>query len=45
MVARFYDASDNLLGTISRDVDGYAGTRLFAAQSDVPIGLRGVQFG
>lgn len=37
MVAKFYDASDNLLGTISRDVDGNAGARLFAAQSDVPI--------
>jgi hypothetical protein len=37
MVAKFYDAAKNLLGTISRDVDGYAGARLFAAQSDVPI--------
>jgi hypothetical protein len=37
MVAKFYDAADNLLGTISRDVDGDAGARLFAAQSDVPI--------
>ena len=37
MVAKFYDASNNLLGTISRDVDGDAGARLFAAQSDVPI--------
>jgi len=37
MVARFYDASNNLLGTISRDVYGSAGARLFAAQSDVPI--------
>ena len=37
MVARFYDASDNLLGTITRDVDGVSGARLFAAQSDVPI--------
>lgn len=37
MTANFYDASDNLLGTISRDVNGYAGARLFAAQSDVPI--------
>jgi hypothetical protein len=37
MVAKFYDAEDNLLGTISRDVDGYAGALLFAAQSDVPI--------
>ena len=37
MVAKFYDAEDNLLGTISRNVDGDAGARLFAAQSDVPI--------
>lgn len=37
MVAKFYDASDNLLGTISRDVDGYAGARLFAASSPTPI--------
>lgn len=37
MVANFYDASDNLLGTISRDVDGYAGARLFAASSPTPI--------
>ncbi len=37
MTAKFYDASDNLLGTISRDVSGNAGARLFAAQSDVPI--------
>lgn len=37
MVAKFYDASDNLLGTISRDVDGYAGARLFAASSSTPI--------
>ncbi|GIV16171.1 MAG: hypothetical protein KatS3mg022_1606 [Armatimonadota bacterium] len=37
MVAKFYDASDNLLGTISRDVDGNAGARLFAASSPTPI--------
>jgi len=37
MVAKFYDASDNLLGTISRDVHGYAGARLFAASSPTPI--------
>jgi len=37
MVAKFYDASNNLLGTISRNVNGNAGARLFAAQSDVPI--------
>jgi hypothetical protein len=37
MVARFYDASDNLLGTIKRKVNGDSGARLFAAQSDVPI--------
>lgn len=37
MTAKFYDASDNLLGTISRDVNGNAGARLFAARSDVPI--------
>jgi len=37
MVAKFYDAADNLLGTISRDVDGDSGARLFAAQSGVPI--------
>ncbi|MGQ9881741.1 MAG: PEP-CTERM sorting domain-containing protein [Armatimonadota bacterium] len=37
MHARFYDASGNLLGTISRDVNGNAGARLFAAQSDTPI--------
>jgi len=37
MVAKFYDASNNLLGTISRNVHGIAGARLFAAQSDVPI--------
>ncbi len=37
MVARFYDASDNLLGTISRNVSGYAGARLFAASSPTPI--------
>ncbi len=37
MVASFYDASDNLLGTISRNVDGIAGARLFAASSPTPI--------
>ena len=37
MVAKFYDASNNLLGTISREVNGNAGARLFAAHSDVPI--------
>jgi hypothetical protein len=37
MVAKFYDASDNLLGTITRNVTGNKGARLFAAQSDVPI--------
>lgn len=37
MVARFYDASDNLLGTISRNVNGNAGARLFAASSPTPI--------
>jgi len=37
MVAKFYDASDNLLGTISRDVNGNAGARLFAASSPTPI--------
>jgi hypothetical protein len=37
MVAKFYDASDNLLGTITQNVSGNSGARLFAAQSDVPI--------
>lgn len=37
MTAQFYDASGNLLGIISRDVNGDAGARLFAAQSNVPI--------
>lgn len=37
MTAQFYDAFGNLLGTISRDVNGDAGARLFAAQSNVPI--------
>ncbi len=37
MTAWFYDASNNLLGTISRDVSGDAGARLFAAQSSVPV--------
>ncbi|MGC8783939.1 MAG: PEP-CTERM sorting domain-containing protein [Armatimonadota bacterium] len=37
MTARFYDASDNLLGTISRNVNGNAGARLFAASSPTPI--------
>ncbi len=37
MTAQFYDASGNLLGTISRDVHGNAGARLFAAQSGTPI--------
>lgn len=37
MTAQFYDVSGNLLGTISRDVSGVAGARLFAAQSNVPI--------
>lgn len=37
MVADFYDASDNLLGSISRDVNGKAGARLFAASSPTPI--------
>jgi hypothetical protein len=37
MVAKFYDAADNLLGTITRSVNGKSGARLFAAQSDVPI--------
>lgn len=37
MTAQFYDASGNLLGTISRNVDGNAGARLFAAQSSTPI--------
>ncbi|MER3473606.1 MAG: hypothetical protein C4335_06135 [Armatimonadota bacterium] len=37
MTAQFYDAAGNLLGTISRNVDGNAGARLFAAQSSTPI--------
>lgn len=37
MVAKFYDTSGNLLGSISRDVDGFAGARLFAASSPTPI--------
>lgn len=37
MTAQFYDAGGNLLGTISRDVNGNAGARLFAAQSSTPI--------
>jgi hypothetical protein len=37
MVAKFYDAEDNLLGTIPQSVNGDSGARLFAAQSDVPI--------
>ena len=37
MTASFYDASDNLLGTISRNVNGNAGARLFAASSSTPI--------
>ena len=34
IVADFYDSADVLLGTISREVDGTAGARLFAATTD-----------
>ncbi len=34
MTANFYDSGMNLLGTISRDVNGSAGARLFAASVD-----------
>lgn len=37
MTAQFYDASGNLLGTISRNVDANGGARLYAAQSSTPI--------
>lgn len=37
LTALFYDASGNLLGSISRDVSGNAGARLFAASSTTPI--------
>lgn len=37
MVAKFYDTSGNLLGSISRDVNGFQGARLFAASSPTPI--------
>lgn len=34
MMASFYDGGDNLLGTITRNVSGDAGARLFAASVD-----------
>jgi len=34
ITARFYDGSMSLLGTITRDVNGHAGARLFAATAD-----------
>lgn len=37
MTAQFYDAAGNLLGTISQNVNGSGGARLFAAQSSTPI--------
>ncbi|MEJ5252121.1 MAG: PEP-CTERM sorting domain-containing protein [Chthonomonadetes bacterium] len=37
LTALFYDASDNLLGSITQNVDGNAGARLFAASSSTPI--------
>lgn len=37
LTAQFYDALGNLLGSISRNVDGNAGARLFAASSPTPI--------
>jgi hypothetical protein len=44
--ARFFDSSRNLLGTITRDVDGTGGARLFAAQSTTGTNLiRGVRVG
>jgi hypothetical protein len=55
MTASFYDAGDNLLGTITRDVDGYGGARLFAASvdpimfidfsSDVDFGVAAFRYG
>lgn len=55
MTASFYDAGDNLLGTITRDVDGYDGARLFAASvdpimfidfsSDVDFGVAAFRYG
>lgn len=55
MTASFYDQGNNLLGTITRDVDGLAGARLFAASmdpimfvdftSDVDFGVAAFRYG
>jgi hypothetical protein len=42
MTAEFFDAADNSLGTVTRDVVGDAGARLFAASD--PAGIARVVF-
>lgn len=37
MTAQFYDYQGNLFATVSRDVNGFAGARLFAISSDAEV--------